>query len=67
MQRHLRTGAIAGCLIAAFAATPAQAQGDFYKGKTVTVVVGARLTGSLSIAAQLVAQHMGTPADASPS
>ncbi len=38
---------------------PAFAQADFYKGKTVTILIGSRLTGSLSIAAQLVSRHMG--------
>src|SRR5688572_3622848 len=47
-----------GLLIIPVAAAPAQAQADFYKGKTVTVVIGARLTGSLSIAAQLVTRHL---------
>jgi tripartite-type tricarboxylate transporter receptor subunit TctC len=49
----------AACIAAVAAAGPALAQADFYKGKTVTVVIGARLTGSLSIAAQLVTRHMG--------
>jgi len=37
----------------------ALAQADFYKGKTVTLVVGARVTGSLSIGAQIVSRHLG--------
>src|SRR5437867_13207436 len=37
----------------------ALAQPDFYKGKTVTLVVGSRVTGSLSIGAQIVARHIG--------
>jgi tripartite-type tricarboxylate transporter receptor subunit TctC len=67
MQKKILMGALAGCLIAVSAPTPAQAQADFYKGKTVTVVIGARLTGSLSIAAQLVAQHMGKHIPGNPS
>ncbi len=43
---------------AALAATQANAQADYYKGKTVSVVVGAK-GGSLTVAAQIVAQHMG--------
>jgi hypothetical protein len=39
--------------------TPAQAQADFYKGKTVNVVVGARAVGSLSLSAQILARHWG--------
>ena len=50
---------LAGLLIVPLAPTPAQAQADFYKGKTITVVIGARLSGSLSIAAQLVTRHLG--------
>jgi tripartite-type tricarboxylate transporter receptor subunit TctC len=38
---------------------PAHAQADFYKGKTITILIGSRLTGSLSIAAQLVSRHIG--------
>jgi tripartite-type tricarboxylate transporter receptor subunit TctC len=57
MRRIL--AALFGLLIAPIVSAPAQAQADFYKGKTVTVVIGARLSGSLSIAAQLVTRHLG--------
>ena len=51
---------LAGCLLVAAALpTPAQAQADFYKGKTVTVVVGARAVGSLSVSAQILTRHWG--------
>jgi tripartite-type tricarboxylate transporter receptor subunit TctC len=44
--------------IAAFAvAAPAWAQGSFYEGKTVTVVIGAS-GGSLEIASRIVARHL---------
>ena len=49
---------IAGCLLAPLALSPAQAQTDFYKGKTISVVIGAK-TGSLALAGQIVAQHLG--------
>jgi tripartite-type tricarboxylate transporter receptor subunit TctC len=63
-----RLSLIAALSAAAVAVTtPALAQGDFYKGKTVTVVIGARLTGSLSIAAQLVTRHMGKYIPGNPS
>ena len=39
-------------------ATSAFAQGSFYEGKTVTVVIGAS-GGSLEIASRLVARHLG--------
>ena len=38
--------------------TQAHAQADFYKGKTVSIVIGAK-TGSLAVAAQLVGRHLG--------
>ena len=41
--------------------TPAQAQADFYKGKTVNVVVGARAVGSLSLSAQMASPHVTSP------
>ena len=40
------------------AASSARAQSDFYKGKTVTIVIGAK-TGSLAVAAQIVGRHLG--------
>src|SRR5947208_11908936 len=46
-------------LIVALAASPARAQADFYKGKTVTVVVGSRVTGTLALAAQILTRHLG--------
>jgi tripartite-type tricarboxylate transporter receptor subunit TctC len=47
----------AALLTGSFALSPAQAQPNFYKGKTVSVVIGAK-TGSLSVAAQIVAHHL---------
>jgi tripartite-type tricarboxylate transporter receptor subunit TctC len=41
------------------ATSPASAQADFYSGKTVTIVVGARAVGSLSVSAQILARHLG--------
>lgn len=54
-------GPIARILIAGLClvAGPAAAQEDFYRGKTVTVVVGARAVGSLSISAQFLTRHLG--------
>jgi tripartite-type tricarboxylate transporter receptor subunit TctC len=40
-------------------ATAAQAQTDFYKGKTVTIVVGTRIGGSIGNTALLVSRHLG--------
>ncbi|MGH7198927.1 MAG: Bug family tripartite tricarboxylate transporter substrate binding protein, partial [Candidatus Omnitrophota bacterium] len=39
-------------------ASSARAQANFYEGKTVTVLIGAK-SGSLAIAAQIAAQHLG--------
>lgn len=44
--------------LAAIVAAPALAQGSFYEGKTVTVVIGAS-GGSLEIAARIAARHLG--------
>ena len=46
------------CLLFASAFAPAQAQADFYQGKTVSVVIGCK-NGSLALSAQIVAQHLG--------
>ena len=45
---------------------PPHAQAPFYKGKTVSVVVGAK-GGSLTVAAQLVGQHLGRHVPGNPS
>jgi len=49
---------LAAALTAALANSPAQAQTDFYRGKTVTIVIGSRITGSLSIGAQILSRHL---------
>jgi len=58
MQRIWLLGAMVGSSICALALNSSWAQTDFYKGKTVSVVIGAK-TGSLAVAAQLVAHHLG--------
>jgi tripartite-type tricarboxylate transporter receptor subunit TctC len=58
MRRISALSLLAGCLLAPLALSPAQAQTDFYKGKTISVVIGAK-TGSLALAGQIVAQHLG--------
>jgi tripartite-type tricarboxylate transporter receptor subunit TctC len=50
---------LVGSLIVPWTQTAAWAQADFFKGKTITIVVGARVVGSLSIAAQLVSRQLG--------
>src|ERR1700704_258296 len=57
MNPFLLIGVVAGFSIVALAPSPGRAQADFYKGKTVSVVIGAR-TGSLAIAGQIVSHHL---------
>src|SRR3977135_2770710 len=56
MRRTLIFGALIRAAIGSLAVTSARAQTDFYRGKTVSIVIGAK-TGSLAIAAQLVSHH----------
>src|ERR1700682_3551600 len=58
MRRILTSSVVAACLLAPLALSPAHAQSDFYKGKTISVVIGAK-TGSLALAGQIVSQHLG--------
>src|SRR5918996_4218906 len=41
-----------------FSAGPLWGQANFYEGKTITIVIGAK-SGSLAVAAQIVAHHLG--------
>ena len=56
LQASVLAGVTAGVL--AMPSSPAHAQADFYKGKTISIVIGAK-TGSLAVAAQLVGRHLG--------
>ena len=58
MRRVMVFGVIVGFAMASLALTSSWAQTDFYKGKTVSVVIGAK-TGSLAVAAQIVTHHLG--------
>src|ERR1700693_436321 len=58
MRRIWTSSVVSACLLAPLALSPAHAQSDFYKGKTVSVVIGAK-TGSLALAAQIVAHYLG--------
>src|SRR5712691_2865848 len=66
MRKASIASALIAFLIAALAPSSASAQADYYKGKTVTVVVGSRVTGSLALAAQFVARHIGQHIPGSP-
>src|SRR5262245_7979904 len=57
MRRNFVFGALIGTAVVSLALTSSWAQTDFYRGKTVSIVIGAK-TGSLAIAAQLVSHHM---------
>ena len=58
MNRYLVCGTAIFGAIVALTLTSALAQTDFYRGKTVSMVIGAK-TGSLSVAAQIVSRHIG--------
>jgi tripartite-type tricarboxylate transporter receptor subunit TctC len=66
MEKTSIAGVLAGLLIVPLALSSASAQADFYKGKTVTVVVGSRVTGSLALAAQILTRHLGQHIPGSP-
>lgn len=55
-QASVLAGVIAGVL--AMPPSPAHAQADFYKGKTISIVIGAK-TGNLAVAAQVVGRYLG--------
>lgn len=58
MRRFWLARVLLAAMLVPLGATGAMAQADFYRGKTVTVVFGAK-GGSLTIAAQIVAHHLG--------
>jgi tripartite-type tricarboxylate transporter receptor subunit TctC len=58
MRRNWKLSLLIGLSIAPLALISAQAQSDFYKGKTVAIVIGAK-GGSLTVAAQIVGRHLG--------
>jgi tripartite-type tricarboxylate transporter receptor subunit TctC len=58
-MKHSRTQAVLAFFAwVLFSAGSAWGQANFYEGKTVTVLIGAK-SGSLEIAAQVVAHHLG--------
>ena len=58
---------LAGCLLVVLTQSPASAQADFYKGKTVTIIVGTRIGGSIGNTALIVSRHMGKYLPGNPS
>src|SRR5215475_12377721 len=57
MRRIFVFGVLIGAATISLALTSSRAQTAVYKGKTVSIVIGAK-TGSLAIAAQLVSHHI---------
>ncbi|MEA2936895.1 MAG: hypothetical protein QOC56_399 [Alphaproteobacteria bacterium] len=65
-MKRVSLRSVLAALILLSVQSSALAQADFYKGKTVTIVIGSRVTGSLSIGAQIVSRHLGTHLPGSP-
>jgi tripartite-type tricarboxylate transporter receptor subunit TctC len=63
-SRWIRT-----CLLAlvTLGALPAAAQEPFYKGKTITLIIGSNASGGYDTYGRLLARHMGTYLDGHPS
>ena len=58
----IRTGraiAIAAALCATPAAAPAQSVADFYRGKTIEMMIGGAVGGGYDLAGRTVANHIG--------
>jgi tripartite-type tricarboxylate transporter receptor subunit TctC len=59
MRRMWILAALAIVLPLTVFAPPARAQSNFFEGKTVTVIIGAKGAGSLIAATQIVGHHLG--------
>ena len=59
MRRVCWSGLLACCLAAAVVPQAAHAQADFYKGKTLTIIVGTRVGGSIGNTSLLISRHIG--------
>jgi tripartite-type tricarboxylate transporter receptor subunit TctC len=59
MRRLCWSGFLACCLAASMVPQAAQAQADFYKGKTITIIVGTRVGGSIGNTSLLISRHLG--------
>lgn len=59
MRRMWILAALAIVLPLTVLAPPARAQSNFFEGKTVTVIIGAKGAGSLIAATQIVGHHLG--------
>jgi tripartite-type tricarboxylate transporter receptor subunit TctC len=59
MRRVCWSGLLACCLATVVVPQAAQAQADFYKGKTLTIIVGTRVGGSIGNTSLLISRHIG--------
>ena len=59
MRRTWIVSIVFSFLITLSLASSARAQANFYEGKTVILVIGAKGAGSLIAATQIVAHHLG--------
>jgi tripartite-type tricarboxylate transporter receptor subunit TctC len=57
--RRRIAGSILAALVLVVLPSSGEAQTSFYRGKTITMVIGSRLTGTLAIAALAVSHHLG--------
>src|SRR5438876_9382685 len=59
MRRMWVVSLLVSFLMIPLVASPARSQTNFYEGKTVTLIIGAKGAGSLIAATQIVAHHLG--------
>ena len=59
MRRVRWSGFLACCLTVWLVPQAVHAQADFYKGKTVTIVVGTRVGGSIGNTSLILSRHLG--------
>src|SRR6266550_4011726 len=59
MRRMWVVNLLVSFLMIPLVASPARSQTNFYEGKTVTLIIGAKGAGSLIAATQIVAHHLG--------
>ena len=58
MKRNRIIGILMGFAMMPFLLAPAGAQAPFYEGKTITIVIGTAIGGSI-VAARIIANHLG--------
>src|SRR6266480_5911745 len=59
MRRMWVVSLLVSFLMIPLVALPARSQTNFYEGKTITLIIGAKGAGSLIAATQIVAHHLG--------